>query len=591
VGAYGLVVGCDNDSKEAQQIHSESLREALLEHITRWQYSGGELDERLRVAIESRRLAIRTPATVYVSAFPLLLHCSNPNCRLADLPEGAQRTARVKSLAARIQEDHGIQCRECGARLEQVPFVRVHRCGRIGEIEPPIAARGRRLRFHNGGAYFRSHWTDVATGENIGRALPGDCPTCAERHAGRAGVAMTGASLKKGDTESFYSQLLQFIALRRDTTDLLAAFRAVVPDPAELGRAIVCCLLGLQDASRLRSNLRSMANEAVIGDPFAAADAYLGDRTLLGAIGASQRATVAALIRGEFPESCLTAGIASAPLAQQALLDDDSATLLLEFGMREICHIDDLAVVLAATGFTRQAREPCGTPAEVPVRLNAFTDEVTHTRGKVPIYALAVRTECILLRLDPCQVLRWAIDNFNWDSPPHDVISDRAKAHAHILKVAAALAKSPEEIRQLALSGVDQNGAHVLGLLHTITHHLLRAARNGSGYDLHSLTEYLLPTDLAALIVLSPRKASMTGGLQALCRSWLPTWLHQAAFSSITCPLDPLCSEQGGSCHSCLRLPRGCETFNQGISRAYLLGGTVTLADGQTFFVRRGFWS
>lgn len=641
-GGYGLVVGSDSDSERAQQINPELLREVLIEHLTRWQNSGGEVDEPLRVAIEARRLAIRTPGAVYISPFPLLLQCSNPNCRLIDAPGRAQRSARVGALASRIRGGtRGIACRECGASLEQLPFVQVHRCGRIGDIEPPIAIRGRRLRFHDGGTFFRSHWMDFSTGENVGRALQGECPTCSQRHAGKVGIPMAGAKLRGGRAEPFFSQLLQFVALRSETTDLLRAFRASVPDPAELGRAVICGLLGLQDAAQLRANLRATVNSGVLGHAdaaaleqeyqklkgsidrlrslpdmeiavaaleeklralhekihrigglFAAAELYIADRGLLSSIGASQRATEAALIRGEFRELCLDDDIAVAAPARRVLLEETRSTLLRDYGVREVRHIDDLAVVVAAAGFTRQAQEPNGAPGEVPLRLNAFVDEVTDSLGgKVPIYALPARTECILLRLDPCRVLRWAVDNLNWDAPQTDVLIDSAKAHAHIVAAAPALASSPGEIRQFALSGADRYATHILGLLHSLTHGALRAARNGSGYDLHSLVEYLFPADLSALIFVSSRKDFTMGGLQALYQYGLQPWLGEAAISSVTCVFDPVCSEQGGSCHGCLQLPLGCQTFNHGISRAYLHGGTVFGADGQALTVCRGFWT
>jgi hypothetical protein len=120
---------------------------------------------------------------------------------------------------------------------------------------------------------------------------------------------------------------------------------------------------------------------------------------------------------------------------------------------------------------------------------------------------------------------------------------------------------------------------------------MLVAAHLGSGYDLQSLAEYLLPADLAVLIFTSPRKLSQQGRLHVLFRQQMETWLYRALFSTITCTFDPACSEHGGCCYNCLRLPRGCETFDHGISRAYLHGGTVTFTDQQTFFIRRGFWA
>src|SRR5262249_53967984 len=148
----------------------------------------------------------------------------------------------------------------------------------------------------------------------------------------------------------------------------------------------------------------------------------------------SQRAAEAALIRDEFRDSSLEAEIAAAAPARQLLLEDARTTLQQDFGIHEVRHIDGLRIVIAATGFTRQAPEPARAAGEVPLRLNAFTDEVTESLGgRVPIYALPVCTEGILLRFDPRRILRWAIDNLDWPAPHAKIMADPAQAHAYVL--------------------------------------------------------------------------------------------------------------------------------------------------------------
>lgn len=639
---YGVVVGSDSENERAQLINAEMLRDVLLELLARWEASGGEVDDALSLAINDRRVTIRSPSAVYIAPFPLLLQCSGPQCGLIDAPGRTQRSARVGALASRIRSANAsIACRDCGAPLEQLPFVQVHRCGRLGEIDPPMSARGRRLRFHDGGTFFRSHWVNFDSGENIGRAFHGECQICATRHAGKQGTVMVGAKLRGGRSETFYSQLVQYISLQPETTELLATFRGVVRDPTELGRAVVCGLFGLQAPPELRANMKAIIQggegtrldlaalrdqhgkltesleklralsgmEAAVqaleerrrslerdihrtGGLFAAANLYVPDTDLLAQIGLSRQAREAALIRGDFRESSLDQDIAVASQSQRTFLEETRTALLRDYGVREVRHIDDLAVVVAAAGFTRQMPEPSAAPGEVPLRLNAFTDEVTDTlSGRVPIYGMYARTEAILIRLDPSRVLSWAIENLGWDTPTPEILNESHRAHAHILRVAPALVGSPGEVRQATLSGLDRYGGHILGLLHTVTHALLHAAQNGSGYDGKSLVEYMFPADLSALIFVSSRKDFTMGGLQALYQYNLLTWFEEAAHASVTCIFDPVCSEQGGSCHGCLQLALGCQTFNHGISRAYIHGGPVDTLGGQTLSVRSGFWA
>ena len=262
-GAYGMVVGTDSDSERVQQIHPDLLREVVSEHLIRWQAAGGEVDEPLREAVQSRRLAIRTPTAVYISPFPLLLQCSDANCQLIDAAGRIARSTRIGALKVRVRDQvKTIGCRYCGGPLRQLPFVQLHRCGRIADMEPPPPARARRVRFHDGRTFFRSHWTDFATGENLGRAFQGECPTCSKRHNGGAATPLAAMRLRSGRAESFYSQLVQFISLRPQTTALLSDFRAAIPDTAELGRAILCSILGLREGSDLRGSLKSAIDQA-----------------------------------------------------------------------------------------------------------------------------------------------------------------------------------------------------------------------------------------------------------------------------------------------------------------------------------------
>jgi len=183
------------------------------------------------------------------------------------------------------------------------------------------------------------------------------------------------------------------------------------------------------------------------------------------------------------------------------------------------------------------------------------------------------------------------VDNLDWSAPHAKVATDPAQAHAYVLAAAPALAGSPAEIRRSAVQGTDRHAAYLLGLLHSFMHCALRDARDGSGYDLHSFCEYLFPADLSGLLFVNSRKDFTMGGLKALYRYCLPTWFERAANSSVTCIFDPVCSERFGSCHGCLQLPLGCETFNHGISRAYLHGGVVNDFGGETLLVRKGYWT
>jgi hypothetical protein len=326
---------------------------------------------------------------------------------------------------------------------------------------------------------------------------------------------------------------------------------------------------------------------------FTACEPYISDPALLAHIGSHHRAVEAALIRGEFKERSWGLEMSEAPLAKQLLLQDQRESLLSTYGVREVRYLESLTMAIAAGGFTRQAVEPTGGWSPAPLRFNAFSDGLSGTRDETPIYAQPVRTEGIWFRFDPCWFLRWAAQNLGWN-PPESALADPRLAHAFIIQAAPALAGSPAYIRQLTTNGSDnpqtRDAAHLSGLLHTISHSLLRTAQRGSGYNSLTLTEYIFPFDLSVLVSVVPRKTFITRGLRTAYEHGLPSWLEEAAVQSLTCAFDPVCSHRGSSCNACAQLPLGCETHNHGVSRGYLHGGVVPKVIEQALRISRGFW-
>ncbi len=649
-GTSVLIVGAGSNKARELRIPQTLLCDVAIELFARWQDDCGKVDAAFHEFVLSRDVAVRTPDVLYMSPYPPLHQCSNGRCGLVDPPVKGHRKTLVRMLAARVKgsKPH-IPCSECGAPLRQFPFVQIHRCGHLAPLEMPRAARYVRARFHDKGTFRRSSWTNFDTGENLGSAFQGFCDPCSygENTDGKETqrVAMAATRLRGGRGESFYPQLVQFIAFSAETTRILTAFRADRSVAADLGRAIVCGLLDLQDGHQLRTNLddavnlfltavktdrlaiergklkdsievlrgrgmqdaavrleeelRSMSESSARSSGlFGDSDRFVADEGVLFQLGSHQRAAEAALIRDEFTELSTTSAPAETNAAQQLLALDRQSNIREHYAVREVRYIQDVETVIAAIGFSRQVAWPTGKQSSDAPKLNAFVDELDPTlTGKVPIYAAPIRTEAILLRLDPCRVLRWAIETLEWPRPQSAyILSDTRRAHAAILRMAPALATTPMEIRRFATQHPDSPGSrsavHLLGLLHTLVHCALRTARSGSGYDMTSLSEYLFPADLSALILVGSRKSFTMGGLQTLFKYKLKSWFDQAARESLRCILDPQCSQQrGASCNACLQLPLGCETFNHGISRAYLVGGDVPDVNGATLRVDRGFWA
>jgi hypothetical protein len=539
-----------------------------------------------------------------------------------------------------------VQCHECGY-LAPIELPRVARHCRVAYIEGDSLDRSRWIDFDTGkylGRVFPCMCPQCAVRQVEKRDRREERRKSKDgRHPPYQSVRTTATKLSSGRKESFFPQLLQYISLSPDTAIRLSAFRSVV-SKEEAGRGILCGLLGLQQPQEIRENLRlatGARNDASGQDNlaaerakleaglkllrqqqglqsiielletqkaevegrmrqasglFAAADAYVNETELLNRIGSDPRTGEAALLGGEFRQISLDTEDSAKNFEQNVFVAERRAALLRDYGVCNVRHIDNLEIVIAAIGFTRQAAEPHGRPDGPMLRFNAFIDEgrrkIAGKLTEMPIVALPIHTEGLQLQFDPCRILQWGIINLDWPPPAPEVLANPQHAHSHILKLAPALVGSPNQIRQRALVGKDRTAIHLLGLQHTLGHMLMRTASFGSGYERNSLMEYLLPAALSVIICVSPRKNTATGGLRTLYAHGLRNWFEQAVMSSMTCIFDPRCSEHdGGSCNGCVQTPIGCETFNHGLSKSYLQGGAVHDTTGQTFWVKKGYWT
>ena len=203
------------------------------------------------------------------------------------------------------------------------------------------------------------------------------------------------------------------------------------------------------------------------------------------------------------------------------------------------------------------------------------------------LYVLSAQTEALWIKLDPIKVLQWCVNHGGWEAPPEGVLLSRAAAQGYLLSNSPALTCAPGVVLELTKTqGVSR--AAPFHLLHTMSHVLLLTARRHSGYDSLSLTEYLFPMDLSFLIYVTSVQNYTAGGLLTLFQHYLRHWLEDASLHAYNCAFDPICSDVGSACPGCIKIPRGCETFNSDLSRAYLHGGYVD--KDQRLMASKGYW-
>lgn len=186
----------------------------------------------------------------------------------------------------------------------------------------------------------------------------------------------------------------------------------------------------------------------------------------------------------------------------------------------------------------------------------------------VPIYATQTETEAVLLSLDAEMVAEWLYSNnlINDDPAEMDASETRAIIYNEMEKIDPY--SDPAES--------DDITRHVHGLLHTISHELIKEAAQLSGIERTSLAEFLFPESLSVAIYSNHTESFSIGGLYTLVERNLENWLEAVRSESQYCVYDPVCANQDGTCHACTHISEvSCQHFNRNLSRGHLYGNAT----------------
>lgn len=539
----------------------------------------------------------------------------------------------------------------CGGQMVQVPYVAVHRCGELAPISIPhtVSRRDNIGIRDEGGSFFSTSFFDVDTRETLGKALQEDCSGCRTAYPGVDGKNKRGTPITNG--EAYKSQLLQYIALTKDAGSLVSSVHkqlnadgnglgGVCTDIAE---GLASSLLGITTSHAFESHLRQVFTSTgqeqddiaeiraqlekkhkqriklqvqaeddedmagILADvmkqiaalelklrqaegQFKSVRALIPEDATLLALLSQRRSLESVLLRHDVSAQPVEDAIANtADIVAREALEQQWQTIQKRYGIASISHIPNLLVVLSAIGYTRERKRPSLEAGVIPVQLSGFEDENDdNLRGKSSVYAMSARTEALWIRLDARRLLRWCVTHSGWESPGDAVMNDAHAAHACLLRQCPALTMPPGEVAAETRNGIQPENAP-FHLLHSICHALLATARRHTGYDDKSLTEYLLPMDLSFVIYVTSVQNYTAGGLFTLFQHYLQNWFDDASRFAFNCAFDPICSDNGSACNGCLQTELGCETFNHGLSRSYLHGGTLGRAEES--FVSGGYWS
>jgi hypothetical protein len=570
---------------QARDLNVPMLLSRIQEQASAWPdaFRPGLRDDVLQ---DPTRFVVLDPRSVEAGFFPRVAACGNPACgRVFD------------SQARRGQQRRA--CPACGGRLSQLRFVRVHRCGELGPVTPPrcrqcqstthmaIDTRGSE-RIAN----FR--WICRSCGD-AQSFFAGPCRACDWPGPSAARLKLSSIEVHRAG-KTFYAHtatLLNVPTARYASLFGAADWKALVSakflrmpavadrrldelrrDAAGGGAADGGVSPGELDNILQRQRRGEISPQDLVRELEAAQNRSRDNRA-----GAALATITQDLVRfsgtpigvwedaaQELAESILPAEIAQPRNLRRDPPFEGAAMLLDRMGIADVDLLNDFPIVLATYGFSRieaTPRRPGGN--DILCQLNPFPQDREHD-GRWPIYVDQTTADALLVRLSGIRVVEWLRANgVNVTLPAAD--NPEAAAKAYVVAVLTG-----HQLRE-TLPDTAREARMVFGLLHTLGHMLVKEAALLCGLERTSLAEYLLPRSLTVVIYCNHRSGQGIGALTALFESSMAEWLGSVR-GHRRCVYDPVCSDDGSSCHACTHLSEtSCRFFNMNLSRAFLFGG------------------
>jgi hypothetical protein len=232
----------------------------------------------------------------------------------------------------------------------------------------------------------------------------------------------------------------------------------------------------------------------------------------------------------------------------------DALALLPKLGMAEVRYQERIPITTALVGYTRGTYKPDET------KLNLFHRK----EGGIEVYASLTYTEGIWVQLDPSRTLSW----LNGMTPSPRPVSSSFPTDLFTLQKNLAL----EDGGLFGRFSDDWTAKH-FGLLHTLSHLLIRAAGRVSGLEQEGIGEEILPYTNSFLVYANHSGDFTLGGLQLMMEHHLGTILEGIKDDALRCVYNPVCEGKNSSCHGCLHVSEvSCAHFNRTMARRLLVG-------------------
>jgi hypothetical protein len=560
--------------------------EAIQLRLDQWRAQGGTVDgfpPNLPDYPETFKLV--RPRDVEFDVWPQLLYCARVGC------------GHVISIAEGETELERNQCLRCHqGRYRQFPYYRIHTCGRRLTLSRPRCPQHgtESLLFEDTGSFHTANFRCGVCGTPLGMSFT----RCRCRWGPDDARSKTMQPVTARDSRAFYGHRVTLINI--PAGQISSALAAPHGPHYALGHYMgtITNLSGLKDeaSGRVRStddaesdetlatlratpgvpddvirHVEAMINERRGDLPFLEATERMLERGVLDEARHDRRMMERALLfadggvdpLGDTGERIRTGG----HHGLAARIDAGLATAR-RYGIANVSLVRDFPIALVGFGYTR-------VTDTVLAQLKPF--EAPGRRGddeQIPLIGIDARTEGILVELDALVLWRWAAAN-GWtqtDEPP-----DAQAARAWVLNTTYGVGGE----REAALA--------IQRVTHVFSHLLTMALDRRSSFSSNSAGEYLLERSAGFLIYVAKFTAFNLGGLIALAEQHLDTWLRDGIEGGMACVHDPVCLTQRGGCHKCIAMAFGCERFNRGLDRGYLVGGgPQSIREGFLYAAQRG---
>ena len=573
------------EGRSPRDLKVPTVLEALENALDLWAENGGvHAGYPTPVTEHEDQFQLVVPRLVEFDIWPTIMFCNNRSCghiiearRPSDLP--AKR-----------------KCPECNyvGRYVQLPYFQVHSCGRKQELAlaPCDEHQYRSLAFEDSGSFHTARFRCLVCRRPLDMQFR-RCPCRLAWNPPDPGeLALLPVTAR--DSRAFFGHHLTMVPI--GGTKLTDALRAQKGVHYALGHYIgtITDLGGLEEEAAGRRHTSAAAEEnsavirelrerypdlpeAMLGKLTAMADSGRGDEPALEATEKLLSADTIAnakldrrmMERAFLFAECAVDGLdliaesmAGAGHTSLSTRLKNGLAAARQNGLSDISVVRDFPIALVGFGFTREYPDPRRA------RLAPLSQSVGDD-SKIPLVTVEARTEGLLVELDPVLLWKWCSNNGWCQPPPIGVKAQEARGWL--------LDQTYTEPQNDAATGIRR-------VTHAYGHLLMHALANHSSYSSNSVAEYLLERQASTLIYVAKYTSFNLGGLAALAEQHLKLWIEDATTSAWTCVHDPICLSERGGCHKCIAVAFGCERFNRGLDRSYLVGGGPNdIAEGYLF--------